>query len=224
MKLQKIKLFFALLISITNLSCQKDIQKYKNSTTANEPNLKLNSTVYISSSTIPNINDFISYNQEDAIFGKTTRIHRLVAKDGDILELRDGIVFLNGKDIDAGKNFIHFYKLTKPTYLNVRQKENLSNETTLIPIGKDSISVLLPDLVAENHNLKMSRQIKKKGVADDYIKRTYKNDWNEDNFGPLKIPHGKYFVIGDNRHNSEDSRYFGLVDKTQVLGTLVKKQ
>ena len=33
-----------------------------------------------------------------------------------------------------------------------------------------------------------------------------------------KIPKGYYFVVGDNRPDSLDSRYFGLVSKNEILG------
>lgn len=41
---------------------------------------------------------------------------------------------------------------------------------------------------------------------------------SRDNFGPLVIPEGKYFLMGDNRDNSSDSRYWGLLDKEFIRG------
>jgi signal peptidase I len=39
-----------------------------------------------------------------------------------------------------------------------------------------------------------------------------------DNFGPVTISSGAYFVLGDNRDYSFDSRHFGAVEKQLILG------
>ena len=42
------------------------------------------------------------------------------------------------------------------------------------------------------------------------------------NFGPITIPAGKYLVLGDNRGDSRDGRYFGLVDRRAIFGRALR--
>jgi len=38
------------------------------------------------------------------------------------------------------------------------------------------------------------------------------------NFGPVRVPAGHYFMMGDNRDNSRDSRFFGFMPRAEIIG------
>ena len=55
-------------------------------------------------------------------------------------------------------------------------------------------------------------------IEIERFKHAKTDDFNLEQIGYLTIPGDKYFVVGDNRSDSIDSRIIGLIDKKDILG------
>ncbi len=58
-----------------------------------------------------------------------------------------------------------------------------------------------------------AKNIDKKSIPGDLSFR--------DNFGPFTVPAGEFFVLGDNRDDSRDSRFWGTVPQANIMGKAV---
>ncbi|WP_321877237.1 signal peptidase I [Paraburkholderia bannensis] len=103
-------------------------------------------------------------------------------------------------------------------------------------IGLPGDSVEMHDNVLFINGSRVSyRHIKADALADDATSRGeyYSEKMNgtahtirlspdapspRDSFGPVVVPVGKYLMLGDNRDNSADSRYFGFFPRTEIIG------
>ncbi|MFC7772520.1 signal peptidase I [Flavobacterium sp. GCM10027622] len=195
---------------------------YNNSTMANEPNLKIGSKFFVSNLVTPKNGDFIAYSHEDPYLGKHSRIHRLCGMENDTIEIKNGVLYLNGINTDTAYTLLHLYQTTVRDYEKIRQEENIPDENRVESIGFNTMNATLADAVAQKYGI-ADRIIEPKGKVDKTIASVFKQNWNKDNFGPLKIPQGKLFVLGDNRDNSEDSRYIGCIDASNILGVVIAK-
>jgi signal peptidase I len=111
----------------------------------------------------------------------TRLVKRVIAGPDDTIEMRDNVLFINGRKLD--------YELaTWPRFA--------------AEIYEDAH----PIVARERHE----------DIAHWVMALPSRPAMRS--FPLLKVPAGKYFLMGDSRDNSFDSRYFGVVDGKQIVG------
>jgi signal peptidase I len=115
-------------------------------------------------------------------------IKRVIGLPGDVVELREGQIFLNGKPVkqDTQPNLILPVDANSPC-----NDYDFPGRLTREADGKMTC------------HLPIIRETLPNGVQYDTIDARRRDT---DNMGPVKVPAGHVFLMGDNRDNSSDSR------------------
>jgi len=191
-------------------------ETYVLSTSAMEPTYKQGSMLMASRFKKPDYNALICFKQPD----KTVWVFRCIAKEGDVVELKDAKVYVNGKQLDEPYTYNEYY-------ITTRQLDSIRGYINqykyVVRLLNDSLHtiVLTANEVKEYHlNLRqftLTKGATSQGIYGEFNVMKY----NEDNLGPIKVPKNSYFLLGDNRHNAMDSRYLGFITTDDVVSTVI---
>ncbi len=133
----------------------------------------------------------------------TDYIKRVVGVPGDKIDYHGKRLTINGKALA--------YQ-TMPDYLN---------DTSLDSPRDDLYSKqFVEDLSGVSHkilNRELAPSVSPKGVSNFPGRENCQYDENGDGF-TCTVPPGNYFMMGDNRDNSADSRYWGFVPNKNIVG------
>jgi signal peptidase I len=141
----------------------------------------------------------------------------------------DIVIFFMPPDPEQPQPRDQYWRIIGPVYFDKNafrpiwyQKKNVVKRV----IGMPGDEVEIKDKVVHVNGEPMRREyeqyIDRRVIPREAGNITWVNGQNmgsRDNFGPVVVPEDHYFVLGDNRDMSEDSRYWGFVHRHEITGT-----
>lgn len=125
-------------------------------------------------------------------------------------EPSDGDVIVFEWPEDPTKNFVKRLVGVPGDTLEMRDGTLIRNDTAL---SEHYVEHTEPDMDPAPEDFRWQRDYLVKTAAAAAGYHPSRNNW-----GPLVVPKGNYFVLGDNRDNSLDSRYWGFVPDSLLKG------
>lgn len=147
-------------------------------------------------------------------------VGRVAGIGGDRLSMSEGRVFIDGKPSEAGERRLFFWKLGRADFEANRPRFG----SKPMPAGPDSVWVALEESQALDIQQFVGLQrcvFPIKTPLGDNRWGIQAERWTTNDFGPITIPPGFVFILGDHRHNSEDSRHRGLVPESDIFGKVL---
>lgn len=215
-KIGKVLLFFIVFAVILYIAKFVGIiQIFIVPTSGSEPTIKTNSFCLGTNLVKPKKYDFVIFEQKNPKYQGGFYCQRLVGIENDKLQIKNGVLYINDVEVDHQFTLSHAY-IINDDYYNWLLREKNKNDIFAL-----SDSEYLANLSSEDFNPKFKRERYLAKGIDSVISKTYHNNWNLDNFGPIIIPKNKIFTLGDNRNASLDSRYLGLIDVDNIYGKVI---
>jgi len=190
---------------------------YRIPTESNQPTYHPGSLIFASRFKKPDRNTFVCFKPPKE---KSIWVYRCIAKGGDLVEIKDGIVFLNGRKLDEPYTWTEY--IISQNDLNKIRGYVAINKYHVEPMNDSLSAISLPATDLKNYHLNLKPVMRGKGVPGPEIFADFANlKYNADNLGPIKVPENSYFLMGDNRHNAFDSRYLGFIKADQIVATVI---